>query len=322
MGSESNKNEKKSEKGGIAACFAKAANAKKSPPKNKKDESIKDTDSKKKGDEITKFFESESSKKVKTKSPKKKSVKKKKTKKKSTKKKKKKTKKKKGSIKPARKRKRGQMEEENECNLAPIEYDSESSESSHLDNYGLSDDEELEAMITAKPSKRRKIVDSDDEKVYEQQVQIDDDQDIDLNEDENESEKLNKKMKKKELQRIEKEKLLRERKKNFFGKAAGNKLRKKKKRKKITKSYVDANGMFVTEDVWVTDNDEDDKKQSEHVIEPQRQPMDDDDEDVDMKDNKENSVGSGNKNKPKKAAKEKKTKKRKNASITSFFKKK
>merc|ERR1711933_548835 len=101
-------------------------------------------------------------------------------------------------IKAAQKRKRGQMEEES--TLAPIEYGSESSESSPLDNFndGQSDDEELQAMI-APQSKRRKIADSEDEHqdvvvsptnppMLEQDDDANGDDDIDLNENDDSTE--------------------------------------------------------------------------------------------------------------------------------------
>ena len=117
ISNKSNTNEKKNankpEKGGIAACFAKAASLPKSPPKEQKktEEIVEEKAVKSKGDEITNFFESESKSKTepksKTKSTKKKKSQKKSGKKSAKKKKKKAKKKKKGSIKPAQKRKRG-----------------------------------------------------------------------------------------------------------------------------------------------------------------------------------------------------------------------
>merc|ERR1739842_168352 len=96
-------------------------------------------------------------------------------------------------------RKRKDMEES--TTLAPIEYDSESSESSHLDNYNeqQAQDEELQAMIATNPSKKRKIssdIDSDDAFAaanncnhlratapVQQPVSDHDDEDVDCDED-------------------------------------------------------------------------------------------------------------------------------------------
>ena len=88
----SNDNKNKSEKVGIAACFAKASNSNKSSPKSKKIEEAETKNERRKSDEITNFFATESkSKNSKKENKKTKSAKKKKTK---AKKKKKKTKKK------------------------------------------------------------------------------------------------------------------------------------------------------------------------------------------------------------------------------------
>merc|ERR1711971_527511 len=266
-----------------------------------------------------------------------------KKKKQTTKKKKKKSKKDNSMpIKAAQKRKRKDMEES--TTLAPIEYDSESSESSHLDNYNeqQAEDEELQAMITTNPSKKRKIssdIDSDDafaaanncnhlratapvQKALSdhEDEDVDVDEDMDLNE-----EKAEKKLSKKELRRIEKEKeeieknkLLKKRKNNFFGAATGKSMKRKKKKKTVTKSYVDANGMFVTEDVLVTDYEaQDDEKQY------QAQMILSDDVDVAMQENKENATENTVVNKKVKKTKPMTpAKKKKNASITSFFRKK
>merc|ERR1712204_27449 len=242
-------------------------------------------------------------------------------------------------IKAAQKRKRKGME--TSTTLAPIEYDSESSESSHLDNYNeqQAEDEELQAMIATNPSKKRKIssdIDSDDafaaanncnhlratahvQQPVSEDEDVDCDEDMDLNE-----EKAEKKLSKKELRRIEKEKeeieknkLLKKRKNNFFGAATGKSVRRKKKKKTVTKSYVDANGMFVTEDVLVTDDEaQDDEKQH------QAQKILSDDVDVAMQENKENAAENSVVNKKVKKTKPMTpAKKKKNASITSFFRK-
>merc|ERR1712204_84510 len=145
-------------------------------------------------------------------------------------------------IKAAQKRKRKGME--TSTTLAPIEYDSESSESSHLDNYNeqQAEDEELQAMIATNPSKKRKIssdIDSDDafaaanncnhlratasvQQPVSEDEDVDVDEDMDLNE-----EKAEKKLSKKELRRIKKKKKKKKKKKNW-----PQKKKKKKKKKK------------------------------------------------------------------------------------------
>merc|ERR1712151_922771 len=68
-------------------------------------------------------------------------------------------------------------------------------------------------------------------------------------------EKKEQKEKEKKQKEIDHVKLLEQRKNNFFGKSNGNTPRKnikRKKKKKIQKTYIDKNGMFVTEDVLVT----------------------------------------------------------------------
>jgi len=347
-----NKNKKsKTKKNDIRGVFAKQKEANKKQQENDKQsqqsqieeeiEKQQKLSKKKKAGKINNFFNTEAEEKKKAKS-KKKATKKKATKSKSKSKSKKKKNAKIGSLKPARKRKRGAMEEEDN-NLIPIDYASESSQDDEDMNNGydgMSDDEEIEAInrsFKTHRNKRRKVmVDSDEEDSDKEQ-----DDDIDLDEIENGDSKSNspKKLTKRELKKIEHEKELKSRKNNFFGAAKNNPTRKKKKYKIVAESYINDKGMFVTEDKKVTDdedtdndndNNDNEQKEKERVHKFQQIEYDEDD-DIDMK-NKENSVGkiNGNNNKKKKskstANKKKKKKvtpkKKKNGSITSFFKKK
>ena len=247
----------------------------------------------------------------------------------------------------------GEMEEEN--NLIPIDYASESSQDDDDDEDmnnrydGMSDDEELEAInrsFKSNRNKRRKImVDSDDDDDSDKDQ--DDDIDINLDQVENDDEHSkngagsDKKLTKRQLKQMEHEKKLKARKENFFGAAKNNPVRKKKKYKFVPKSYINEKGMFVTEDVKVTDdediNDEDindenqdnSQKKKERVHKFQHIEYNEDD-DIDMMGNKEHSVekmnGNNtrlkNKNGMNKRKKKITPKKKKNGSITSFFKKK
>eukprot|EP01083_Nonionella_stella_P081447 224374_1 len=311
--SNTNKPKPKGNKGGIAACFAKAASANnKQPKKPENDAQDPKPSKKKKADDITNFFGVQNGCKDKIQS-KKISKPKKKTKKK----KKKKAKKAKDSIEPARKRKRGEMEAEN--NLVPIDFDSESSESEHeMDVEIDEDDEELEQLTAFRRNgaKKRRIMDSDSD--YN-----DEDDDIDLEQDSKaKPKKKTKRQLEKERQKEEKQKLLSQRKNNFFGKAAGNQLRKVKKYKRVTKTHVDENGMFITEDVDITDDESCEEKDTGNGN-AMHKHQETGDEDVDMIDTaqtkkKKEAV----KQKKKKVVKLKGKKKggKKNGNITNFFK--
>jgi len=189
----------------------------------------------------------------------KKPEKKKKDKKESKKKKKKKKSKKEvKSVQPARKRKRGEMEIES--NLVPIEYASESSENSEEENQDQhqEEEEEFDEMVRHSHKRRKLVIGSDDED--EDEEDEDEDMDVDMNANQKTKTKRNaKKLSKKQVKAMEDEKVLEQRKKNFFGANAANSAKKHKKYKRGTRSYIDGNGMFVTEDYKETDDEDEDE---------------------------------------------------------------
>jgi len=226
-------------------------------------------------------------------------------------------------VEPARKRKRG-AEALEEDNLVAIEYDDESSESERRGHCQFDEEEDAELEAIKKrsggtPSKRRKIADSEDD-------DEDGDEDIDILAESADDKKQRKKAEKaaaraaaKEQRERERAQKMADRKQNFFGGATANKTAKRKRYKKVARSYVDGKGMLVTEDVEVTDDEHSDGGQQHR----HQQPVDDDQENDTKRANGGKAAAAKKVAKKKKAVAAKKAtpgKKKKNGSITSFFK--
>merc|ERR1712204_123942 len=137
----------------------------------------------------------------------------------------------------------------------------------------------------------------------------------------------------KEKAKAEKARLLAQRKSGFFGSATGKSTQRRtgaKKYKTVRKSYVNAKGMFVTEDVRVTDDEADEGTDRVEVAQHKGQVMQNGDGEDAVMTNKENSAEQQNGQKkaqpPKKKAKAKKVgkspkpKKAKSGNIMNFFK--
>lgn len=217
-----------------------------------------------------------------------------------------------------------------EDNLVAIMYDAESSESEHDAVCALEDeaDDELEAIksnaarrVNAVQNKRRKIADSEDEEDGDV-----DDEDSDLDAESRPSRSAQKEAKRKEMEK-EKARKLAERKRSFFGGAPAGNGGRKKRYKVVPRSFVNAKGMLVTEDVKVTDDEEGGDEAAEERKGTHRHQEGGREEEDRQLLNQENakeranggrkrqkgkSKGGGNRNTAKKPAK--------NGSITSFFK--